>query len=182
MSLDLTKPFKGSGFLGRRRGAEWSSVDLQSGTPLGDLVDALIELLRVFPHDIFPQLDPGRPGLDNQSLLDDYAKAQQRWPEVKTKPLCRLMCAHFSEYRKVKPDALYKRVRKELEHEAAVLRMARVVLPKPPPPRERSLGDAIRVFTWCAHVLAEDVEARKTKKVPIPPPIAELFREAQGKN
>ena len=95
-----------------RSGPEWGSVDLRNGTPVGDLFDALLDASRALPRRGFT----GRPRLsDNQAeLRNDYAKARERWPDEKLKPLCRLMCKHFSRYRAMNPDALRKRISKML--------------------------------------------------------------------
>jgi hypothetical protein len=85
------------------------------------LFDALLNLAIEFPDDVLPLLDDaGRrlgPWWQDDSLSKDLAKAFRQWPGKKLKSVCRLMCEHssmFPKYKSVKPEALYKRMKKRL--------------------------------------------------------------------
>jgi hypothetical protein len=183
--LDLSKPFEyRTGFFRNRLG--WVNVDLRQGTPLGDLFDALLDLALSFPADVLPQ-EAGRPlSLDLDDLhLDDFAKAQERWPGKKLKPLCRLMCAHFPQYRKVKPDTLRKRIKQRLVEQSQAPKWQEVAPGKyrtvigngaPISPAAVSNEHVVRYFTGAVRYFAEESEARKARKKNYPHVRNELIR------
>jgi hypothetical protein len=99
-------------------------------------------------------------------LRDDYLKAQERWPSQKLKPLCRLMCEHFTRYRKINPDALRKRITKMLkEGEWAKSRDA---VHKGEVPQAQSIGDMIFDLKLVARGLAKRAAAVNEQKKSAP--------------
>jgi hypothetical protein len=152
----LDKPFE-PGCLQDRRGPEWGSVDLRNGTPAGDLFDALLDsfvaAFSALPRPV-ARRRAGRPSLSPFAALDlrdDYAKAQERWPGQKLKPLCRLMCKHFPRYRTVKSDTLRKRISQLLKEEEEQAKIWDAV-PKAGAPRTLSIGDMILQLTIAARM------------------------------
>jgi hypothetical protein len=165
----LDKPSK-PGCLYDRSGPEWGSVDLRNGTPVGDLFDALldafVEASSALPWPVARRA-PGRPSLSENlfetlDLRDDYLKAQERWPSQKLKPLCRLMCKHFTRYRTVKPDTLRKRISQMLkgEEQAKIWDTGH----KAGAPQTWSIGDFIFCATLEARKIAKRIEGRKEPK------------------
>jgi hypothetical protein len=159
----LDKPFE-RGSLYDRSGPEWGSVDLRNGTPLGDLFEALLDLFheafRAFPLPVVDR-PPGRPPFSEQvfavlELRDDYAKARERWPGEKLKPLCRLMCKHFTRYRTVNPDALRKRISQMLLKEEEQAKAWDTL--------HKALGPLPLPLTLQARQLAKRIEGRNEQK------------------
>jgi hypothetical protein len=169
----LEKPFE-PGCLYERSGPEWGSVDLRNGTPLGDLFEALLDALHEASDAIpYPVVNrpPGRPSLSDNlfatlDLRDDYAKAQERWPSQKLKPLCRLMCKHFGRYRTVNPDALRKRITQMLKGEEWA--KPRGAVHKAEVQQTESIGDMIFGLKLVARGLAKRAEAVKEQKKSAP--------------
>ena len=169
----LDKRFE-RGCLYDRSGPEWAHVDLRNGTPLGDLFEVLLDVFHeafsVFPLPVVDR-PPGRPSLSDNlfatlDLRDDYAKAQERWPGQKLKPLCRLMCKHFTRYRTVNPDALRKRITQMLKGEERA--NSRDSVHKAEMPQIESIGDVIFGLTLVARGLAKRVVAVKEEKKSAP--------------
>jgi hypothetical protein len=169
----LDKRFE-RGCLYDRSGPEWASVDLRNGTPVGDLFEVLLDVFQeAFSALPWPVVNtpPGRsPLTDNLfatlDLRDDYLKAQERWPSQKLKPLCRLMCKHFTRYRTVNPDTLRKRISQMLkgEEQSKIWDAGR----KAGGPQTLSIGVMILALTQQARQLQKRIESRTEQKTSAP--------------